>query len=70
LLPLFLFIAFAPVPPHQKWAINPGQALFPLEIELGIAHVLSWKELLATEVQTTWLFVTFFLKQLTLIVSN
>jgi hypothetical protein len=70
LLPLFLFIAFAPVPPHQKWAINPGQTLFPLEIELGIPHVRSWKELLATEVQTTWLFVTFFLKQLTLIVSN
>jgi len=32
-----------------------GQALFPLGIESDIPRVYPWKELLATEAQTTWL---------------
>jgi len=34
--------------------MRTGQALFPLTIEPGISRVRPWKELLATEAQTTW----------------
>jgi hypothetical protein len=34
-------------------SMRTGQLLFPLEIEPGILQVRPWKELLATEAQTT-----------------
>ena len=39
----------------MRRGMHTGQALFPLGIEPGIPRVRSWKELLATGAQATWL---------------
>ena len=39
----------------MRRCMRTGQALFPLGIDSDIPRVYPWKELLATEAQTTWL---------------